>query len=961
MCLKADLNQKSRNILRATAVGIERMPKVRVSESGEVGEPPDSSIRHRCITMTEMRHMSADMLDALLRLLFRDRRGEDAIVLSTDVNKNGKRERESFINCGGAHLIIAATNTLAQHPVEAEKWLSLRPVCFFMPTGNNDDYSGKRATSRLDGKVSAADRNMSKLPPGAEMERLCAVLSMSSTVAGGVIGLMQQVGLLAVEIHQTKKELVTWLGHTINSMFTWVLHPKINKGNFTRVHRVCVARAMADHAVDRVLCSFANNTEFNAAFDEATYALETDCIEPAGLVKLTHTALRQSIDLQFLTLTNAMVTELKIPVVPFQWLLDTVAAGETNFHSENATKIREWIWSIQAKNMFITSTTNTEGPKRATPYVSSPATQHGNVKDDRESMLRVDNVSFAPGADASIIAASLMKHLSKFMHASNVDNEIRNIIPALNSHQIKICEFDALFDMKEVLNVRFFLGIFFSETELRQLPEGIFTECLDNKPTVGRFSRVDKPVEGAQAYTAYGIHVVVGIIIASFMGNDTPVSCEINTVVASKVIEIIARQAPASILHPSGTHLNLRGFTGKNVRACELEVEPRVDKVQSSFFMRMRNDTSLQNAIATLSIQDSPMRPYLAEDVLHCQWISFLEKNHNTLFQQWDKLCLAKGACVFGRSIKVNDNLDNVVLSDLYRTLDAKLLPCDDTLLYGVSYPVIGVGEVHTTDLDTFKTTLGYVLCEDANDSRIHIFKREADVVEEAPFEDSSDDDEGDMFIRESTTVQKRGDTGCDAKTSHVATASVYNALRERQMIVMPLIARPSALVYCADIQRYGTLAFNLETGQCYDRSTGKYTLRVVSGGAQDTMDMSVDASANSINGVSEYFLDPLQVERGLISVPTALYVDSRAFIDSDGRMDTRLETGAGCQTYIRGFLWYPNSQAEYETDIVYLLVKEFGPTSSRYTIMRSRVEWVVHPEDVIKAWNVVSAARRSV
>ena len=51
------------------------MPKVRVTESGAVGEPPDSSIRYLTLTMTEMRHMTPEILDALLRLLFRDRRG----------------------------------------------------------------------------------------------------------------------------------------------------------------------------------------------------------------------------------------------------------------------------------------------------------------------------------------------------------------------------------------------------------------------------------------------------------------------------------------------------------------------------------------------------------------------------------------------------------------------------------------------------------------------------------------------------------------------------------------------------------------------------------------------------------------------------------------------------------------------------------------------------------------------
>jgi hypothetical protein len=41
-----------------------------------------------------MRHMTDIMMDALLRLLARDRRGENAIVLSTDMNKAGRRERE---------------------------------------------------------------------------------------------------------------------------------------------------------------------------------------------------------------------------------------------------------------------------------------------------------------------------------------------------------------------------------------------------------------------------------------------------------------------------------------------------------------------------------------------------------------------------------------------------------------------------------------------------------------------------------------------------------------------------------------------------------------------------------------------------------------------------------------------------------------------------------------------------
>ena len=131
---------------------------------------------------------------------------------------------------GGGHLITAATNTLAQQNAEAEKWNTLRPVCFLMPTGNNNFASKKRPKSLGDLSVSAADRNLSKLKPGDRMARMCAVLNFSNALAGPVIGLMQQVGLLAVESSSATRELVTWFEFNINTLFSWALMPLCLKG-----------------------------------------------------------------------------------------------------------------------------------------------------------------------------------------------------------------------------------------------------------------------------------------------------------------------------------------------------------------------------------------------------------------------------------------------------------------------------------------------------------------------------------------------------------------------------------------------------------------------------------------------------------------------------------------------------------------------------------------------------------
>ena len=81
-----------------------------------------------------------------------------------------------------------------------------------------------------------------------------------------------------------------------------------------------MARAVADHAVDRVLDSFSRHPEFNRAFDECTYALEVNSLEPSAVVKYTHTALRQTVDLQFFTLTQAIVADLQVTKLPFHFL-----------------------------------------------------------------------------------------------------------------------------------------------------------------------------------------------------------------------------------------------------------------------------------------------------------------------------------------------------------------------------------------------------------------------------------------------------------------------------------------------------------------------------------------------------------------------------------------------------------------------------------------------------------------
>jgi hypothetical protein len=840
---------------------------------------------------------------------------------------------------GGGHLILAATNTLAQHAAEAEKWFTLHPVICIMPTGNNEEYTTKKAKSMTDGTVSASDRNASKIPSGADMTRITSVLYMSGMMAGGMVGLMQQVGLLDVEIHDSKKEVMTWANHTINRMFAWCLHPRCLKGNFNRCYRVCLARAMADHVVDRVLNSFGRHKDFNKAFDEVTSAVEVNCIEPSGVMRFTHTALVRTIDMSFFVLNKAIVEELKVPVVPFEWLKKVVRDREIDLDHEFAIKIREWVHKLVSRNQFLPATNvkaGFNGVTRVSPYVSSPSTPDGNVADVGESMLCTDN---ANGTEAFSIACNIQPYLGGFFHSSNVDNEARNLIPAITRHASKVCDFEPLFDMAPVLNVDFLLGLFFSPDELRTLPAGIFNVAIGNKPACGMFSRVEKPPEAGQAHTAYGVHIGVLLIVAAVMGTDMPSTPDCNTFLATKITKELLNFTPPSMLHPSGTDLVLRGFTGKNLQMSELKITPRTDTVTSSFFLRQRNDTSFSNKFPVMSMLDSHLRPYIHEDLVHVQWTPFLEKNHSQLVQEWNKKCLTTSSLVEDRFMFVNSKLSRVVLSDLYRTLDTSMIPCDDTLLYGVPYPIIGTGVRHTTRLCGWSTVLGYVVMISPESSRIHIFETEADEVIEDP--------------QEGGNAVMSGDPGCAEKEFMVKTIDVFDTLRKKSFLVLPLIARPSAVLFDPSANRYGTLQFNLSTGQCYDATTGKYTLRIPDPDGEFSPD-----EVEIVDDVALFQRNPIEVEQALIGIPTLLLADSSGFMGADGLPDQRLPIGAATRTYVEGILWYPQCSADYTPDTVYLLVHTGDSNSSSYDMMSCNVSFLVHPVTQDYTWNTISTIR---
>jgi hypothetical protein len=399
------------------------------------------------------------------------------------------------------------------------------------------------------------------------------------------------------------------------------------------------------------------------------------------------------------------------------------------------------------------------------------------------------------------------------------------------------------------------------------------------------------------------------------------------------------------MLHPSGTHMLCRGFTGKSVRQVELEIPHRADKIQSAFFHRPRNDTSLMNTNPSMSMLDSAIQPYMFEDTIHARWVPFLLKSHLTLVQEWDHVCVLHGTDVLKRGVRVNDSLRKIVLSDMYRSLDPSLLPCNDTLLYGVYYPLLGAGMGHTAEDNTWNNVTGWVYLRDATHSQIHIFKSDSVVMDEPAVEEGCDDE--DMC---EPVYRPAGDTGCAESHYEMPAKDVFSKLRKERLLVLPVVNRPGAVLWHPDQKCYGMLAFDLDTGHCYNPVDGCYTMRV------NTKE-AAEASLDDIVG-NEIKLTPLELETMLLGVPTHVFVDTQAFA-VDGVSERFIPEGSNHETLLKCSLWYPGAGDLYLEDHVYLLAHVGGANSSSYSLIHCDVSFLVHPDEhYLKEWTIISSIR---
>jgi hypothetical protein len=212
-----------------------------------------------------------------------------------------------------------------------------------------------------------------------------------------------------------------------------------------------------------------------------------------------------------------------------------------------------------------------------------------------------------------------------------------------------------------------------------------------------------------------------------------------------------------------------------------------------------------------------------------------------------------------------------LTIQHLILSLSPNRLPCDAMLLYKTPYPCVKVGRSFVDDdADTFDLHFASVILHDSENASLTIFNANSNDV---------------------------------LRTTKHDTAEIFDVLRKEKLLVLPMVARPSALVYVADEGFYGTLIYDKELRTCFNPITAQYTCRYFHN------DM-----------VKEKFFSALDIMDVLVQEREKIYIRTEALLALP-IIATLLPVGSE-NTYMMVKAWYPEDESAFEEDHICVLIR---------------------------------------
>lgn len=979
--------------------------------------PVPREIKFRPTYMSDVTEFQEINLQAFIDAQRRDKNGHMSDMLNTNQTKEDGRTQERFKWLGGQETVLIATNQQIERRAQSGNITTIRAANPFIATAQKgtivrgDDY---------DDSATTADSTAKQLEDiqSNRTRRNALMLYGSMEVVQLHIGSIVYLGL--DEINQPISDLINegkavMMERLLKAGFEMT---DLSGDSFSRKVEFGIAR-MIPHNVQMNLVRACMQTDVRSFSDAVTHTLQSmrhNALEPADVFNILFKSVMQVLDMPFVTVSLFFIHSLKVPrpddCSSFFALLHAGAfSKDDTLDSSTRTwraNVRAFLRQIVAlnQNKFKETTSRQGGAvMRSSMYVSSPVNSEGGLVNMYDASTNVEDDlhawRFSGRGDSSYFEKQFITKLhgkmSTFKRFSNIEPLACNMDLLLDDEMCtQKCNWNRFFTSfggNIDLNDTYTLLTYFFEDDasLKRFYQGFVgsmsgVDATEKKGAMMQkiksevWAREDEEArrnDEKQIDIAYGMHIV-DLIMMAVVCHNVSFGAEGIYDLTTNLLRIgTTTRFSRHTMYPHGDRVYVRDIVaGGRVRVIK---SVRVACESSAFMGRARNSSDISGDCSL----KSPIEPFMWEDTVNAfYWIETFryicqnvtpkipgtghlptqdaassQSNRGNILQNWNRGCFKRQ---FSNLIPAAAEF--IDLSNLITSLDAAMFVAPPCLLLKTFYPWVQCGDIE----------------EGSERLRGHIR-----VVR------SADTDARDYA--EITTLNADGSINAQR---FAPVQEELQFMRQSRKLIMPLVARPGALVYNEErgfaLMRYDRFGGHDGDGtpmsrfrSCYDQTCGMYRARTHRDRSDDILIDPIRDILTSliplrsflfikISDVVQGHSTPLQVAWNQLTVSNMLSKNADRFpvtvdYESPGmRVKLQRLEAQMPKMLFRVQLWYPENKdcatRAYNEDAVWVLVTVENRCAGRHVSRKPtlvKLEWLTrgqqafHENETSNEWTV--------
>jgi hypothetical protein len=632
-------------IHRTTPVALERQSKVRIVGDRIMSEPNQQS-RFRMQKMTEERYLDKASLAAKVRSLPRHKNAnDDAGVNTTDMDENGRRVNERWVDIGGYFLGFCATNARVATEEEAESWNTLNSSQLWMSTGKY--VTEKRNYMDFeDHEVIASTKTTVAIDDNLFQNDMCVPMCVIPKITAQVVALMNQFGLTSVEVDSLCRDLDSWFCFMFDLFFSCFASGMML--SFRRRLDGMQARTVAESSMSRFMMELTLSNDFDEALQSTCMTISYHAMDPVDVCVYIDDGIRQCMDNPFLVMHHIIAREiLNFPLVDFDWFYGIMQRGATTQEERDSTDgvaLITFFRDCLFNDRFLIVETSDGGGQmdfrnpnggagvdpaggvpavrigQKVPYVTSMALDPAMAGAGADEFLRVNSKSTA--SPITVIGQSLRKskHIAKLHRVAGLPMDEDMMFHALKDYSQKIFDISAYLCTESSLSPARLLSCFGLHNEMpASFHDG--HKRVDSV-NMGMFSSRQNPALQDVKQVAFGIHLVAGLLVTSLLGPTMMPNSTCDAVASGVIMQRILLQSPPGLMAPTGDIFLRKCFSGSVVQYDKLELQ-RTKSAGSAYagktayFTRPKHDDAIVKDQTVQYMPCNRYKNYCPEDLLH--------------------------------------------------------------------------------------------------------------------------------------------------------------------------------------------------------------------------------------------------------------------------------------------------------------------------------------------------------